>query len=198
MSERSLPFERGETWRGNTGSTTAPTTKLAGRVFTCNDADRAVGEGHGSGAPVQLVILKNTATTAITPSSGRKGQRISQTTGVEGAFCIKGAVTAPGKPGYLLDDAHQLRTKLGVGQNDYVYGVAFGPATGELRSSPGSLVAGITPLAFTTNAQIRAAEAETDAWTIGVSGATLSQSTAQSGDSVLVMVGGHYGHGPLQ
>ena len=101
MSDGTLSFERGTTWKDGGTSTASVGAAVVGRSFRGNANNQPSG-GVGGNVDQRLRVVKNTATAAITYTAARlrRGVRMSTAASGNNFDAINGFVSTKGARGF--------------------------------------------------------------------------------------------------
>ena len=197
MSDGTLSFERGTTWKDGGTSTASVGAAVVGRSFRGNANNQPSG-GVGGNVDQRLRVVKNTATAAITYTAARlrRGVRMSTAASGNNFDAINGFVSTKGARGFPLDDALPNSAMVSIINNDLVHIHTDGPCKAPL-SRLQSAVAGVagvaqaygTKMAYQADGGI--GRAQTGNFIVGLAGESFS--STQTGVEIQLLVGEHLG-----
>lgn len=168
--DRSLPFDRGSTWRGNTANTIAPTVQIAGRVYDAADQDREIGAGEGTGTDTKLIALKClSGPTATVTLTGRALRASTLDNGNAVFTAVHGHKGPSGSRAYLPDPAYASGAV--VGHNDLFFGVKEGLAKARASITAANWSVGME-LAAATGGNLRMAVRTISDYVLAIAGET--------------------------
>lgn len=162
MGDRTLPFQRGTTWKdGNTASTSTPNVTVAGQSYDSSETDREVGTGLATGHATRLIALRAIGVPATITQDYIGWPMSTASTIAVGTGYRANTHTGPsGGRFYLLDDA--MATGAQVAQGDIAYFVEKGPARARVSVTYSAILRG-DQLVFMTRGALRKARTLIDA-----------------------------------